>query len=217
MIKSSPGQEVGCHTFSHFYCLEGGQDVLDFEEDLKAAIRVAKKYGIELKSIVFPRNQVNREYLSICRQMGIKTYRGYRLHWIAQAAGRWKLPLNRILCLIDAYVNTSGHNSYPLNKLPREVPVNIPSSRYLRPYLKHFRFLNALHLRRVKSELTYAAKEGLIYHLWWHPIDFGINTEENLAILRKILDHYVTLRRRYNMKSLNMSQIFAELTSGETK
>src|SRR5262249_44549153 len=33
-IATSPGQEIGTHTFSHYYCLEPGQTAAQFEADL---------------------------------------------------------------------------------------------------------------------------------------------------------------------------------------
>ena len=81
-IADTPGQEIGTHTFSHFYCLEPGQDAGDFREDLRAAVRVMRaKTGRSPESIVFPRNQCNPDYLAVCRELGILAYRGNPEHW----------------------------------------------------------------------------------------------------------------------------------------
>ncbi|MEO7523509.1 MAG: polysaccharide deacetylase family protein [Ferruginibacter sp.] len=45
MIQNTPGQEIGTHTFSHYYCLEEWQNVDDFRDDLNAGIAAAKKNG----------------------------------------------------------------------------------------------------------------------------------------------------------------------------
>src|SRR6185312_3453264 len=42
------GQEIGCHTFSHYYCLEKGQTKEDFRDDLLFAKKIAGKKGLEL-------------------------------------------------------------------------------------------------------------------------------------------------------------------------
>ena len=65
------GQEIGSHSFSHYYCLEKGQTPEDFREDVWAAKTIAAKNGIELKSFVFPRNQYNEDYIKICRRNGL--------------------------------------------------------------------------------------------------------------------------------------------------
>jgi hypothetical protein len=109
--------------------------------------------------------------------------------------------------LLDAYLNISGHNCYALKEVPCEVPVNIPSSRFLRPFSNKLRLLEPLRMRRILADLTYAAKHGLIYHLWWHPHNFGDNTEANLTVLKTILDRYLSLKEAYGMESLNMGEL----------
>ncbi|MGO9344664.1 MAG: polysaccharide deacetylase family protein, partial [Acidimicrobiales bacterium] len=69
LIAATPGQEIATHTFSHFYCLEQGQDPETFRADLESAISVARKRGIELRSIVFPRNQFNPAYGAVLRDL----------------------------------------------------------------------------------------------------------------------------------------------------
>ncbi|HWP46788.1 MAG TPA: polysaccharide deacetylase family protein [Candidatus Limnocylindrales bacterium] len=208
LISSFPYQEIGSHTFSHYYCLEQGQDIEAFKDDLSAAIKAAGNYSLELKSLVFPRNQFNGEYLSVCKEMGIKAYRGNENSWIYRPRSREEESLlRRVLRFIDAYVNISGHNSYSMGTLGSTLPCNIPSSRFLRPYSHRLKVLEPLRLRRILSDLTYAARRRWIYHLWWHPHNFGIHLEENLSFLRKILDHFLSLKEAYGMESLNMGEL----------
>ena len=74
-IQRFPGHEIASHTFSHYYCLEGGQTVQEFREDLRCAIEIAKSRGIEISALVFPRNQTNEKYLQVCRELNILCYR----------------------------------------------------------------------------------------------------------------------------------------------
>ena len=37
LIAKTPGQEIGSHTFCHYYCREKGQTVAQFEADMRAA------------------------------------------------------------------------------------------------------------------------------------------------------------------------------------
>ena len=75
-ITAAPGQEIGTHTFSHFYCLEPGATDADFAADLAAAVKVAERRGVRLRSIVFPRNQYDDAKIELCRRFGLKVYRG---------------------------------------------------------------------------------------------------------------------------------------------
>ena len=81
---------------------------------------------------------------------------------------------------------------------------NIPASRFLRPYSRRLAIFEPLQLRRIKKAMTYAAMHGEVYHLWWHPHNFGRDTEKNIAFLTKILDHFKTLQEKYDMESVTM-------------
>jgi hypothetical protein len=78
--------------------------------------------------------------------------------------------------------------------------------------MKTLSWLEPLRLRRIKKAMTYAAKRGEVFHLWWHPHNFGINQEENFKNLTEILEHFKTLQRKYSMRSASMKEI-SSLTS----
>ncbi len=207
-IQKYPEQEIGTHTFSHYYCLEPGQTVQTFKADLESAISVAKQYNISLTSLIFPRNQFNEEYLKICLELGIYCYRGNEDSWLYKAKNAEnENTFRRALRLVDAYINISGHNCYSDEYLKRKMPIDIPSSRFLRPIYRKLKFLDNLRLNRIKYGMTYAAKNNLTYHLWWHPHNFGINQDENFAFLEKILQHYHKLAKKYKFHSITMSDL----------
>jgi peptidoglycan/xylan/chitin deacetylase (PgdA/CDA1 family) len=211
LIKEYLGQEIGTHTFSHYYCLETGQTQEQFKADLLAAIAIAKKANIDTKSLIFPRNQYNQEYLRTMTDCGIKCYRGNETNFIYNdEKGIGERADKRIFRLLDAYVNLTGQNCYSWSKLKSSYPINIPSSRFLRPYSAKVKFLDGLRLRRITSGLEYAAKRGLIYHLWWHPHNFGVDLRENLRFLEQILQSYQKLHTQNQMQSLTMGEV-AEL------
>ncbi|WP_284651810.1 polysaccharide deacetylase family protein [Flavobacterium terrisoli] len=208
LIKDHPEQEIGTHTYSHYYCLEEGQTVDDFRSDIEKAIWVAQKEGIDTTSLIFPRNQFNNDYLNVCKDLGIICYRGNERSWLYAAKNSKKESLfRRAFRLIDVYINLSGNNCYSEASMKGKIPVDIPSTRLLRAYSKKTAFLDALKLRRIKSGMTYAAKNNLTYHLWWHPHNFGINQEENFAFLEKILKYYQHLNATYNFESITMTNL----------
>ena len=57
--------------------------------------------------------------------------------------------------------------------------------------------------------MTNAAKKQSLFHLWWHPHNFGINQEENLYLLADILTHFKKLKKLYGMKSMTMNEFCA--------
>jgi len=213
LIASYPHQEIATHTFAHYYCLEDGQNKKEFLSDLAASIKIALYKNIKLTSLVFPRNQYNEDYLEMIQQLGITSYRGNEKGWIYEAKSEKekKTPIKRLLRIIDSYINISGYHTYTLPNISKQTPYNIPASRFLRPYSAKLSFLDSLRLKRVTDAMTYAAKNGELFHLWWHPHNFGVDTDVNLAFLTKILKHFKMLNSVYEMRSLTMEEISIEL------
>jgi peptidoglycan/xylan/chitin deacetylase (PgdA/CDA1 family) len=201
------GQEISTHTFSHFYCLEDGQTAEQFEADLIASLKVSSAFGRPARSIVFPRNQLNKAYLPICKKHGIESFRGNEKSWIYKESKFHKeIPLKRVLRLVDCYVNITGHNTYRLKRAGKEPIVNLASSRFLRPYDPKLKSLENLRLRRIKKSLIHAAQNGEVYHLWWHPHNFGKDIAENMQFLTDILELVVSLNKQYGFESLTMGE-----------
>jgi len=207
-IKNYPKHEIASHTYSHFYCMEKGQTITEFEEDIKKAIEVASKCGVYFKSIIFPRNQSNIEYLEVCKKYGIEIFRGNENHFIySSKSNRKENNLIRILRFLDSYFNITGFHCYDTEEMRNTIPINIPSSRFLRPFSPKLYFLEKLKLIRIKNAMTYAAKNNLVYHLWWHPHNFGINLEQNINLLNNILSHYKYLSNKFNFESITMQKL----------
>ena len=212
-IHSHKNQEIGTHTFSHFYCLESGPSLEDFQKDLSLSLKMAERENISITSIIFPRNQYNLEHLRICHSLGLRAFRGTEPHWIYKPRSREHETYFRKGCrLLDAYIPLNRVNIYPtLGENTSEELLNIPSSRFLRPFNPRFQSIDSFRLNRIKNEMTRAAKNHALYHLWWHPHNFGAYLAENMDFLEKILQHYIVLKDTWGMQSLNM----AELTTYE--
>lgn len=206
-IRSTPGQEVACHTFCHYYCDEPGQGIDAFRADLAAAHAIAARDGVDLRSLVFPRNQVLADYLPAVQEIGMTAYRGnppgamYHL-----PASGLKRHLVRAVRLMDSFINVTGHHTVPWSYIAAGELADVRASHFLRPYNRKLRVLEPFRRRRVKTGLRAAAWRREAYHLWWHPHNFGANLDENLAALESILDEFERLRDRCGMQSLTMAE-----------
>jgi hypothetical protein len=170
-------------------------------------MNVSAKTGVQVKSIVFPRNQYGEEHIRICRELGITTYRGNEESGFYRPVSReqnsnWR----RGVRLIDTFMNVTGHHCHPLPS--KSDIVNVPASRFLRPHTKKLALLDPLKFSRIRSSIRYAARKGLIFHIWWHPHNFGRHMDENFAFLEKILKVYKGLHDKGKMESLNMNEIY---------
>ncbi|VVS94873.1 polysaccharide deacetylase family protein [Desulfoluna spongiiphila] len=207
-IIETPRQELASHTFCHYYCLESGQTLDEFKADLQSNSTAASIHNVTFKSLVFPRNQFNAEYLCACAENGIEAYRGNPSHWAYRAESRGERSIvRRAFRLLDAYLPLSGS----LRQRPRRDVdsgmVDVPASLFLRPWSKRLSLLEPLRLWRIKWSMTRTAKKGGIFHLWWHPHNFGANTKQNLKFLEEVLSHYKYLSKRYAFRSVSMVEV----------
>ena len=204
-IAACPGQEIATHSFSHFYCLEPGGSVEAFRADIAAARRAAASEGVQLRSIVFPRNQVSAPHLSVCREAGITAFRGTENHrfYRAEAASTEPLP-KRAGRLADAYLNLSGSHGARVARV--EGVANVPSSRFLRPFSRRLAPLEGLRMGRILKAMRRAAKSGEIFHLWFHPHNFGADEEANFAVLETILTEAGRLAEAHGWPPLTMAE-----------
>ena len=203
-IIESDGQELASHTFSHMYTLEDGVTNKDIKVDTKSMFSLFSKLDLSLNTVVFPRNQYSEDVIDIMSDIGVKAYRGNQSSYLYKPSLNQNL-LKRFLRLLDSYVNISGFNSSKLKE--QKNILDIPASRFLRPYNNKLRLFEKLRLQRIKNEMTFAAKTGSNYHLWWHPHNFGSNCSENLAFLEKIISHQKILEKLYGFESKNMRSI----------
>lgn len=203
-IIDCPNQEMATHTFSHYYCNEPGQNLNQFEADLKAAQAIAfENFNIELKSLVFPRNQFNKDYIDIAKQNGIKVVRSNPNVWFWNRSSK----MMSVARAFDTIVPISGTLTFKEEVVIQDDVVLLPASRFFRPYSKSEKKLQYLKFLRVKNEMTFAAKNNRVYHLWWHPHNFGNYLDENLIYLEMILNHYKELNEKYGFSSKSMIEM----------
>ena len=205
-IIDAKGQEMGSHTYAHYYCLDKGQTVNEFNEDANRFAEIAKKQNIKLESLVFPRNQYNQEYLEVCKNNGLKIVRANPNNW----CWNYDFPisiLQKIARTLDCYIPLFKTSFKKENVTSQKGVVLFPASRFLKP-VSQFNLLNSLRIKRIKNEMTRSAKKGEFYHLWWHPHNFGNSPKQAIEELEAILKHYVFLKNTYKMKSSNMINVY---------
>lgn len=216
LIQDTPRQEIGTHTFSHYYCLEPGQNTSTFSQDLSSAVAIARDRGISVTSIVFPRNQVNVDYAAVLRSHGIDCYRGSQRGWMhrPRTTGEATPRAVRALRLADSYAPLSGSCLTRWHSVREPSGLcNVPASRFLRPYSNRLRWLEWRRVDHISWAMRRAASSNSIFHLWWHPHNFGTDLGANLAVLRHLLVEFSRLRDQRGMASLAMCDVAARLAS----
>ena len=207
-IKATRFQELASHTFSHLYCLEEGITKEVFEADLRKMRTIEKLLGIEMTSIVFPRNQINPEFIEKCQAKDYTAFRGNQRSAVwSNSTFQTESFFRKGKRLVDAYYPIVKTTGYTLNDIrAKKKIINIPASRFLRPISTKWGFEDQ-KMKRIKDEMTKAAKLKQIYHLWWHPHNFTQNTELHFEQLDTLFEHFHELNKTYGFVSLNMQEI----------
>ncbi|PZX49946.1 polysaccharide deacetylase [Algoriphagus ratkowskyi] len=208
-IIATPGQELGSHTYAHYYTLMRGQSPEQFRQDLQATQKISQdKFGIRLKSLIFPRNHINELYLPICLEEGYTQVRSNPRNWYWQETQHEDLS-KKWFRSADCFFRVGEKTSYPKTQMQilENEPLLIPASRILRPISKSNKVFNRVRLNRVKEEMLSAAKAKEIYHLWWHPHNFATDPIAAMIELNEIMSHFQTLKSEYGMVSMNMEGV----------
>lgn len=190
------GQEIGTHTYSHYYCDEQGANIVSFDSDIRKAVTIARENGDNVQSVVFPRNQIgNNDFLKVIRKYGITIYRGNPYDNYSGTS-----LLNRLYRFCSAYIPITNEM---VDIDENDGVINIPASHFLRPFSR-YRIMNILQEHRIKRSMKRAAQNKKVFHLWWHPHNFGSNIEENMMFLESLLCYYRKLNDDYGMISVSM-------------
>jgi len=207
-LARTEGQEIASHSFSHYYCLEPGQDVEAWRADLAAAQGIARSHDLVLTSLVLPRNQWNPSYAAATLQAGFTCIRGPQPSFGHRPAPNRDAAVRRAARLADTYVGVRPPPTTAWSDLhDTDGPYNVPASAFLRPFSPSRRRLQPLKLARITAGLRDAARHGRIFHLWWHPHNFTPFPGPNMDLLRRVLDEFAVLSEAEGMRSLSMRDV----------
>jgi peptidoglycan/xylan/chitin deacetylase (PgdA/CDA1 family) len=213
-LAATPGQEVASHTFSHYYCLEEGQDERELRADLAAAQAIAAPLGLGLTSLVLPRNQWNPRYAGAVRDSGFTCIRGPQPSWAHRArpqSGQGRVE--RVARLADTYLGITPPPTTAWDAvMGPDGLADVPASAFLRPYSPGRHRLQPLQRARLVAGMRDAARRHRIFHLWWHPHNFARHPDASFAFLEQLLDEFDRLAVGEGMRSMSMRDVAASVT-----
>lgn len=171
-------QEIGCHTFSHLRAGDPGCSQQRFESELEACQLLAGKFGITLRSFVFPWNSV--AHLNCLHQYGFHSFRGPGPDWFAGLPA----SIRRLSHLIDHWMCIPA----PVVSAKLDNGVwNLPASYYYVCGAGWGKIIPiGLRLRKVRKGIRSAVKQRRLFHLWFHPFDLVKTSQKWLEGLDKI-------------------------------
>lgn len=179
-------QDIGSHSFRHIEMGEAKCSRKTAASDVAECVRQADKWGIEMKSFIFPRNLVG--HLDVLKRHGFTCYRGPEPHWYA----RKRRTVRRLGHLLEIAAARTPPTVMPVEE---DGVWNIAGSMLYTPSFGTRRYLPVwMRVLRAKRGLDRAVALQRIFHLWFHPTDLVCRKDAMMDGLRRILEHAANLR-----------------------
>jgi hypothetical protein len=197
LINSTPGQELGTHTFSHLCMGEPGVTAEDVSADLQAVGRLwTDRFGRPPRSLVFPRNQV--AFLDVIRRSSIRIWRGNPPRWYyGSARAAFFHRISRGFRLCDALIfrnRLAAPLEGDMTRASLFLRLNLPQPAWL------------MHRGRILGQLD-MLRENEVFHFYWHPHNLGDNPRARLARVAEILELIAERCERRKIVSKNMGDL----------
>jgi hypothetical protein len=143
--------EIGYHSFSHVVFSECSREVA--EAEIKMSDKLAKEFGIKLKSFVFPENKIG--HVDVLKENGFKIYRGENL-------GRYDLNQSFLIRKFNGGIDKMI--APPTEPKWMNGIWTIPGSMFFcDPQIK------SSVLPRAKFGLYRTIRAKKVFHVWLHP------------------------------------------------
>ena len=188
-VREDGRHEIASHSFCHRPLGDDSLDGAGATSELVNAAAAARLKQVELKTLVFPRNQVGN--LGAVKDAG---YLGFRSR--LDRPGGWR---GKAMALLEEFDTRAA----PQQPLPdRQGLIAIPPGRFF-----NWRFgLRRLApppvtVTRWKRQLDRCVRDGGIVHLWLHPHNL-ITGPGTAAVLGDVLAHVARLRDRGSLEVL---------------
>ncbi|MTI71803.1 MAG: hypothetical protein FH751_16260 [Firmicutes bacterium] len=194
ILDCNVDQEIGCHSF--FHKLFSNENI---NEEIKRSIKEAKKWNLELRSFVFPRNL--KGHLNELKSYGFNSFRGVEQTWYVN----YPKGLKKICHIIDQ----SFYITPPINLLEVECGlINIKGSMLYLP-MNGFRKYIPLksRIKKAYKGIDRCIEKKGIFHLWFHPFNIATNEEKLLFGLESIFQRVDEERKKGNLVIKNMGDI----------
>jgi peptidoglycan/xylan/chitin deacetylase (PgdA/CDA1 family) len=192
-------QEIGCHGFSHMIVGDTGCSRECFNSELRACVEQAEKWGVTLKSFIFPRNSVG--HLDVLAENGFSTYRGWTPAWFTRFPGRFR----QLARLVDSVVPVAPPAVSPQRS---GLMWDLPAS-YFYPHRDGWaKYIPVgIAVRKSKLGLERAARQRSMFHLWFHPFNLASDPDGLLKGLEEIFIHVNRLREAGKMTNPTMGDL----------
>lgn len=211
-VRDSPvGHEIACHSFSHvlFGAPETTRELAAAE--VEASVEAVDGMGLELRSFVFPRNQIGHR--DVLAAYGFGSYRGVRPEqWFdTSRMRRTGKFLDAALVRSAPPLVTPTVDEYGLVNLPASLDLfgfEGLARRVLEPVV------GDPVVRQARAGIDRAVESEGVFHCWLHPNN--LLTERDVERLRRVLSYLAARRESTSLTVETMRTVSERVAPTET-
>jgi len=207
--SAKPKQEIGSHSFAHIVYDEERANGAAIAADVRLAKETHAAHGVPFETFVFPCNCSG--FKEVLREAGIRIYRGHTRRWYDGVRPRalWRL-MNLVTHALGVTppVVTAERDEYGV--------INVPDSMLLYHRQGVRRLITPWAQERMaRRGLESAARQGKIFHMWFHPSNIAYRIEEQCAVMEKVLRHAQEMIQRGELENATMGELARRTNKNE--
>ncbi len=201
-----PPQDIGCHTLTHMFVQDTDQCRQQFDLELQRSVELFGELGLPApKSFIYPKHFM--AHFDLLSKHGIECYRGPEAGWFEHLPTKAMRAAGRFA---SARLRQTPSVGLPLRS-PDGLWV-IPSSQFYPSFRSVGKWVSvADRVAKAIKGLDAAARCKGIYHLWTHPFNLGLRTDELLQGLDQIFSHAASLRQQGLLENRSMAALASVL------
>jgi len=210
MLASHPvNQEIGCHTLTHRFIKPGAAGRDAFREELQRfRVLCDELYLDQPTSFIYPKAKM--AHFDVLVEEGFRCIRGPENKWFESLPG---VRVPAAMRLVDAKLARP-----PRVELPERLPCGLwvlPSSQFYSPFMSVGKRVSVgQRVRKAIKGLRLAAEQNRVFHLWTHPFNLGVRSDELLDGMDQILHEARRLCDAGQLEIKTMGDMTSELDAG---
>jgi peptidoglycan/xylan/chitin deacetylase (PgdA/CDA1 family) len=199
-------QEIACHTLTHQFVDASTEGREVFRQELRRFRQLfEERYLEQPTSFIFPKAKMG--HFDILAEEGFRCIRGPESGWFEPLPGTL-LPAG--FRLIDARLAVQPKVGLPL-RMAEGIWV-LPSSQFYSPFMSVGKRVSVqARVDKAVKGLHAAVRQKRLYHLWTHPFNLGVRTEELIGGLEAIFLEAQRLREAGELEILTMRDLSERL------
>lgn len=198
VLRAPYPQEIGFHSFSHVIFGNPGTPRRRAEQEFAACRKIAREFGIQGDTFVFPRNRAG--FLDELREAEFRTFR-------SPDVARFRTRHDAVNKVLGVLADFFGLTPLPVAPHLDHGLVGLPGSLMLRSMQGWRRGIPLRSRRaRIMKGIDRCIREGAIFHLWLHPINLYYQQQAIFELLEECLCRVSLLRDRGDLCVTTMGE-----------